>query len=271
MRSSDDVILHTSELRKAFGGVVAVDVDDLAVRANDITALIGPNGAGKTTYFDVVTGFVKQTSGTVSFAGEDITGSPPHAIAKRGLVRTFQLTRALGKMSVLENMLLAAPDQTGERVGNTFLRRPTIQRQEAASRERAMNLLERFTLGPLAAEYAGRLSGGQKKLLELARALMVEPAMVLLDEPMAGVNPTLGEELLGYVLELRDEGVTFLFVEHDMDVVMRISDRVVVMATGSLIADGTPQEIRADPAVIDAYLGEHAAEDIAEAHEEDEP
>lgn len=262
---SNSPILSATDLRKVFGGVVAVDVDHLSVYRQDITALIGPNGAGKTTFFDVVTGFVKGDRGRVNFGGSDITGHPPYAIAKQGLVRTFQLTRALSRMSVLENMLLAAPRQTGEHVQNTYFRRGTIRSQEAEHRAEAMALLERFTLAPLADEYAGKLSGGQKKLLELARALMVKPTMVLLDEPMAGVNPALGEQLLGYVLELRAEGKTFLFVEHDMDVVMRISDRVVVMATGAIIADGPPDEVRGDPAVISAYLGDHAVEEIADA------
>lgn len=271
MRSDDPrgpTLLSAIDVRKAFGGVMAVDVDALDVEEGRITALIGPNGAGKTTFFDVVTGFVPAGSGSISFAGTDISGKAPHAIARLGLVRTFQLTRALGRMSVLENMMLAAPDQTGERIPHMFLRPGRIRTEERAIRERAMGLLERFSIVHLAGEYAGRLSGGQKKLLELARALMKRPRMVLLDEPMAGVNPALGEQLLTYVRGLRDEGMTFLLVEHDMDVVMRVSERVVVMAAGSIIADGSPETVRRDPAVVTAYLGEHAEEAILESEEE---
>ena len=266
MKSSDHILTCTG-VQKHFGGVTAVDVNHLEVERGSITALIGPNGAGKTTFFDIITGFLDPDGGTIVFEGTDITDKPAHAIARGGLVRTFQLTRILNKMSVLDNMMLAAPNQTGERVGNTFVRRSRISSQEKEIQQRALELLDRFSLLPLAGEYGGRLSGGQKKLLELARALMAHPTMVLLDEPMAGVNPALGEELLRYVLELREEGMTFLFVEHDMDIVMRISDRVVVMATGEIIADGSPDDVRSDPAVLAAYLGDHAAEDIAEAEE----
>ncbi len=272
VRSSDtrssDVILSCRGVRKHFGGVVAVEVAEFDVERNTVTALIGPNGAGKTTLFDLITGFVDPDGGTIVFEETDITDKPAHAIARDGLVRTFQLTRILNKMTVLENMMLAARQQRGERVQNTFFRRRDIAHQEAEIKVRALALLERFSLLPLAYEYAGRLSGGQKKLLELARALMTDPTMVLLDEPMAGVNPALGEQLLRYVLELRDEGMTFLFVEHDMDIVMRISDRVVVMATGEIISDGTADDVRSDPAVLAAYLGDHAQEDIAEAEGE---
>ena len=213
-------------------------------------------------------GFVPAGSGSISFAGTDISAKAPHAIARLGLVRTFQLTRSLGRMSVLENMMLAAPDQTGERIPQMFFRPGRIRREEQDVHRRAMDLLDRFSIVHLATEYAGRLSGGQKKLLELARALMKEPRMVLLDEPMAGVNPALGEQLLTYVQGLRDDGMTFLLVEHDMDVVMRVSERVVVMAAGSIIADGPPEQVRRDPAVVTAYLGEHADEAISESEAE---
>ncbi len=267
---SSDTILSCKDVYKHFGGVVAVDVDHLEIERRSITALIGPNGAGKTTLFDIITGFVSPDSGNIRFEDTEIGTKPAHAIASSGLVRTFQLTRILGKMTVLDNMLLAATRQEGEHLHNTLFRRRQMARQEAHNREKAIDLLGRFSLLPLTNEYAGKLSGGQKKLLELARALMTEPSLLLLDEPMAGVNPALGDELLRYVLELRDEGMTFLFVEHDMDIVMRISDRVVVMATGAIIADGTPDEIRTNTDVLAAYLGEHAQEDIAEAEGEDD-
>jgi neutral amino acid transport system ATP-binding protein len=268
---SSDTILNCDGVRKAFGGVTAVDVDHVEIERQSITALIGPNGAGKTTFFDIITGFLAPDSGAIDFDGTDISSKPPYAIARSGLVRTFQLTRILGKMTVLENMLLAAPGQSGEYVHNAFFGRGKIARQEAANREKAVELLDRFSLTPLTNEYAGRLSGGQRKLLELARTLMTDPTLVLLDEPMAGVNPRLGEQLLRYVLDLREDGMTFLFVEHDMDIVMRISDRVLVMATGAVIADGSPDEVRKDPAVLAAYLGEHAEEDLAAAEEDTGP
>jgi branched-chain amino acid transport system ATP-binding protein len=267
LTSSSPFIFEAVGVQKTFGGVVAVDVDNIRIEPGTLTSLIGPNGAGKTTFFDVVTGFQSARSGQVHFDGEQISGWEPFRIARRGLVRTFQLTRVLARMTVIDNMRLAADDQPGERLYGQLLP-GTVRRKEAEITDRADALLERFSLTPLRDEYAGRLSGGQKKLLELARALMVRPRMMLLDEPMAGVNPALGESLLHYVQALRDEGMTFLLVEHDMDVVMRVSERVIVMAAGQVIADGPPSQVRTDQRVIDAYLGEHAAEQIAaaEAH-----
>jgi neutral amino acid transport system ATP-binding protein len=242
-------------LNRNFGGLVAVDVERLEVQHNSITALIGPNGAGKTTMFNLLTGFDRPTRGEWSFDREELTGMPSYRIARKGLVRTFQLTKALARMSVLDNMMLAAPQQSGERLREStfhFLWRS----QERRVRERALALLDRFDLLRMRDEYAGTLSGGQRKLLELARALMTEPRLLLLDEPMAGINPTLGRRLLDHMQRLRaDRGVTFLFIEHDMDVVMGHSDRVVVMADGRVIASGSPEEVRKDQRVIDAYLG----------------
>ena len=264
---SSSALLTASGVRKDFGGVIAVDVDEITIKEGTLVSLIGPNGAGKTTFFDVITGFLAARSGDVHFDGTTISGWDPYQIARRGLVRTFQLTRVLARMTVLDNMRLAATQQPGERLYGQFVP-GRARRREAEITGQADELLERFSLTHLRDEYAGRLSGGQKKLLELARGLMVRPKMMLLDEPMAGVNPALGESLLEYVQELRDEGMTFLLVEHDMDVVMRVSERVIVMAVGAVIADGPPEKVRADRNVIDAYLGEHAAEQIAaaEAH-----
>jgi branched-chain amino acid transport system ATP-binding protein len=250
-----DPVLTIDGVRRSFGGLTAVDVDHLEIPKGLITGLIGPNGAGKTTLFNLLTGFDTPDEGTWTFDGEDLAGMSAHLVARRGMVRTFQLTKALSRMSVLENMKLAAVGQTGERFLPALL--PTLWRgQERAITERADELLVRFKLDHMRDEFAGTLSGGQKKLLEMARALMVEPSLVMLDEPMAGVNPALTQSLLEHVKGLRDkEGRTVVFVEHDMDVVFDISDWVVCLAQGGVIAEGRPEEIGADPAVIDAYLG----------------
>jgi neutral amino acid transport system ATP-binding protein len=254
--SNGAAILEVDEVVKRFGGIHAVDRASFGVGEGSITALIGPNGAGKTTLFNVVTGFYPADRGQVRFHGEPIFGRPPHAIADLGMVRTFQITKALSRMPVIDNMTLAAPDQPGEHLVNVIFRPGVASMREREVRERAMELLEVFNLQDLADEYAGTLSGGQRKLLELARALMTEPRMLLLDEPMAGINPTLGRRLLDHMQRLRrEQGVTFLFVEHDMEVVMNHADRVIVMAEGRVIAEGEPHEVRADQNVIDAYLG----------------
>jgi branched-chain amino acid transport system ATP-binding protein len=251
-------ILVVQDVVRRFGGLVAVSVDHLEIERDAITALIGPNGAGKTTLFNVLTGFDRADGGRWVFDGTDVTGWPAYRIARAGMVRTFQLTKALSGLTVLDNMLLGAGSQSGERMRNAPLRF-RWRGEERAVRQRALALLEDFGLSRLRDDLAATLSGGQRKLLEMARALMAEPQLVMLDEPMAGVNPALVQSLLEHVCRLRDTGRTVVFVEHDMDVVMSISDRVVCLAEGRVIADGTPREVAASAAVIEAYLGQRRA------------
>lgn len=256
-----DPILVADGVQRRFGGLVAVDVDHVEVQRNTITALIGPNGAGKTTFFNLLTGFDDADEGSWTFDGAPMRNVAPHKAAALGMVRTFQLTKSLTRMSVIENMRLGAFGQKGERLWAApfaWLWRG----EETANTARAEALLERFKLGHMRDEYAGSLSGGQRKLLEMARALMVEPKLIMLDEPMAGVNPALKQSLLDHIRSLKDEGRTVLFVEHDMDMVHEISDWVIVMAEGRVIAEGPPEAIGANQAVIDAYLGSHQNTDI---------
>ncbi|MGP4049858.1 ABC transporter ATP-binding protein [Streptomyces sp. 2A115] len=262
-----DPLLVLDGVTRTFGGLVAVRVDHLEVQRGVITALIGPNGAGKTTLFNIVSGFDRAGRGRWSFDGHPLTGCRAHRVARHGLVRTFQLPRTLSRLTVRENMMLAAAGQRGERFLPALLR-PLWHGQEREVGRRADELLERFRLGGVRDDHAGTLSGGQRKLLELARVLMVRPVMVLLDEPMAGVNPVLTQSLLGHITELRDEGLTVCFVEHDMDVVMGISDWVVVMADGRLVAEGPPHTIGQNPAVVDAYLGQRHDEPGTPRNEE---
>jgi neutral amino acid transport system ATP-binding protein len=252
-----DPVLVADGVVRRFGGLTAVDVEHLEIQRGLITALIGPNGAGKTTFFNLLTGFDQPDSGRWIFDGTEMSGLPAYKVARLGMVRTFQLTKALAKLSVIENMRLGATDQVGERFFSALL--PLRWKsQEKDITERADALLARFKMDHMRDEFAGSLSGGQRKLLEMARGLMVEPDMIMLDEPMAGVNPALTQSLLGHVKDLRDkEGRTVVFVEHDMDVVYDISDWVVVMAEGRIIAEGTPDQIGSNQQVIDAYLGAH--------------
>ncbi|MFM8945912.1 MAG: ABC transporter ATP-binding protein [Actinomycetota bacterium] len=258
-----DSILVGDGVRRQFGGVVAVDVDHIEVQRGSITALIGPNGAGKTTLFNLLTGFDKPNTGTWSFDGRSMEKVASHRTAALGMVRTFQLTKSLTKLSVIENMRLGATDQKGEKWWNGLFS-AIWKGQEDAITKRAEGLLERFKLAHMRDEYAGALSGGQRKLLEMARALMTDPTLVMLDEPMAGVNPALKQSLNEHIRGLRDEGMTVLFVEHDMDMVHDVSDWVIVMAEGRIIAEGTPDDISRNPAVIDAYLGAHQGRSLME-------
>ncbi len=250
-----DPILVADDVVRQFGGLTAVDIKHVEIQRGVITALIGPNGAGKTTFFNLLTGFDRPQSGSWSFNGRSLAGVSAYRVARLGMIRTFQLTKVLAKLSVLENMRLGATGQTGEKFLTGLLH--TWRGQEQQITEKADALLERFLLIKKREDFAGTLSGGQRKLLEMARSLMADPELVMLDEPMAGVNPALKQSLLGHVKSLRDEGRTVLFVEHDMDMVRDISDWVIVMAQGSVIAEGPPDSVMNDPRVIDAYLGSH--------------
>jgi neutral amino acid transport system ATP-binding protein len=254
--SKPDPIIVADNVVRQFGGLTAVDVEHVEIQRGAITALIGPNGAGKTTFFNLLTGFDKPNSGNWKFNGVDLAGVPPHKVARMGMVRTFQLTKALFRLSVMDNMRLGAKDQIGEGIIRSLL--PFFWRnQEAEITKRAEELLRRFKLDAKQDDFAAALSGGQRKLLEMARALMVEPELVMLDEPMAGVNPALTQSLLEHIKDLREQGMTVLFVEHDMDMVRDISDWVIVMAEGKVVAEGPPNSVMSNPAVIDAYLGAH--------------
>lgn len=256
-----DPIIVVDGVRRTFGGLTAVDVEHLEIPRGAITALIGPNGAGKTTLFNLLTGFDKPDHGTWTFGGRTLSGIPAYKVARMGQVRTFQLTKALGLLTVLENMKLGAKGQRGEHFWLSLI--PAFWRkQDAAIEERAIALLQKFKLDTKKDDFAASLSGGQRKLLEMARALMSEPQLVMLDEPMAGVNPALTQSLLEHILDLKDQGMTVLFVEHDMHMVRHIADWVVVMAEGRVVAEGDPDSVMRDPAVIDAYLGAHQELDL---------
>jgi branched-chain amino acid transport system ATP-binding protein len=253
-----DPVLVANDLQRSFGGLRAVDVKHLEIQRHTVTSLIGPNGAGKTTLFNLLTGFDTPDYGEWHLNGGPLVGIAAFQVARRGMVRTFQLTRSLARLTVMDNMLVAAKDNKGEGLWGALT--GGWHATEEANEVRANELLERFELDHMSDEYAGSLSGGQRKLLEMARALMMNPEVVMLDEPMAGVNPALTQSLLTHITGLRDGGKTVIFVEHDMDVVQEISDWVVVMAEGRVIAEGRPEEIAKNRAVIDAYLGAHHGE-----------
>lgn len=249
-------ILVANGLVKNFGGIRAVDDATIEVAKGSITGLIGPNGAGKTTLFNLLSNFIRPDQGRVLFDGEQIQQLQSHQIAQMGMVRTFQVARVLSRLSVLENMLLATQHQTGEKFWNTWFKQKQIAQEERQQRERAMTILESIGLLHMTHEYAGALSGGQRKLLEMGRALMSNPKLILLDEPAAGVNPTLINQICDRILTWNREGMSFLVIEHNMDVVMSLCDRVWVLAEGRNLAAGTPAEIQANPQVLEAYLGQ---------------
>jgi ABC-type branched-subunit amino acid transport system ATPase component len=247
-------LLTVRDLHREFGGVRAVNGASLEVPGGGITGLIGPNGAGKSTVLNVIAGSIKPTSGEIAYREQDITALPSYKLARRGIIRTFQLSSEFAQLTVLENLLVAAPGQRGETLWQAALGKRYWRAQERAVVQRARELLTRFDMTAKEDEYAGNLSGGQKRLLELMRGLMAEPALLLLDEPMAGVNPSLARRIEQHLLDLCGEGLTMLMIEHELAVVERLCDPVIVMAQGRVIAQGSMADVRTDREVLDAYL-----------------
>ncbi|OKH11426.1 ABC transporter ATP-binding protein [[Limnothrix rosea] IAM M-220] len=253
--SDSSLLLQASGLHKSFGGIRAVQNASIDVPQGNITGLIGPNGAGKTTLFNLLSNFIQPDQGKVIFNGQEIQHLPSHEIALKGFVRTFQVARVLSRLSVMENMLLAAQQQTGENLLKVWFQPGNIRQQERANRDKAMTILESVGLAEKAQDYAGALSGGQRKLLEIARAMMSDPKLILLDEPAAGVNPTLINQICEHIVRWNSEGISFLVIEHNMDVIMTLCHHVWVLAEGTNLADGTPTEIQNNDQVLEAYLG----------------
>ena len=253
---SQNQLLVAQGLSKSFGGIKAVNNTNIIVNKGSITGLIGPNGAGKTTLFNLLSNFINSDSGKVIFEGKEIHNLPSYQIAQQGFIRTFQVARVLSRLSVLENMLLAAPRQTGENFFKVWLQQPKLRQEEKQNKKKAMSILESVGLAAKADDYAGALSGGQRKLLEMARTLMSDPKLILLDEPAAGVNPTLIQQICQHINTWNEQGITFLIIEHNMDVIMSLCDRVWVLAEGTNLAEGTPAEIQNNSQVLQAYLGE---------------
>ena len=248
-------LISVNNLKKSFGGLKAVDVQDLSFKEGELTSIIGPNGAGKTTFFDLISGFQNADSGSIFLKDKDISNAQPYKIARMGMVRTFQLTKVFDRMTVMENLLFSGSNIKNDSFLRSFIKFNSQKLYENSLREKANEIMNDLNIGHMANSYARELSGGQKKLLELARSIINEPEILLLDEPLAGVNPKLAEDILSLITKLSESGITIIMVEHNIEAVMKISERIVVLAEGSLIADGIPNEIRTDNNVIEAYLG----------------
>ena len=248
-------LISVKNLKKSFGGIAAVDVKELSFIKGELTSVIGPNGAGKTTFFDLISGFQNADSGDIFLKEKNISNSQPYKIARMGMVRTFQLTKVFDRMTVMENLLFSGSDVNNDSFLRSILKLNSQKVYENSLKDKANEIMNDLNIGHMADSYARELSGGQKKLLELARAIINEPKILLLDEPLAGVNPKLAEDILSLIKKLSEDGITIVMVEHNIEAVMKISERVVVLAEGSLIADGSPNEIRTNKNVIEAYLG----------------
>jgi len=247
--------LEVTNLKKSFGGIKAVDVESLNLNRNELTSIIGPNGAGKTTFFDLISGFQDSDEGKVYLNNKNITKSQPYAIARLGMIRTFQLTKVFDRMTVLENMMFSASTVNNDSFLKSLVKLPSQKTTEKKIRDKSFEIMKELNIDHMANSYAREMSGGQKKLLELGRSIINNPSVLLLDEPLAGVNPKLAEEILQIILNLAGKGISILMVEHNIEAVMKISERVIVLAEGKVIADSTPENIRTDEKVIEAYLG----------------
>ena len=247
--------LEVTNLKKSFGGIKAVDVESLNLNRNELTSIIGPNGAGKTTFFDLISGFQDSDEGKVYLNNKNISKSQPYAIARLGMIRTFQLTKLFDRMTVLENMMFSASTVNNDSFLKSLAKLPSQKTTEKKIRDKSFEIMKELNIDHMANSYAREMSGGQKKLLELGRSIINNPSILLLDEPLAGVNPKLAEEILQIILNLAGKGISILMVEHNIEAVMKISERVIVLAEGKVIADSTPENIRTDEKVIEAYLG----------------